>query len=42
MSEEMRKILDEAKSITGLVTYTDVVRLAVTTLVRRSRLEERA
>ena len=41
MSEEMRKTLDEAKEITGIATYTDIVRLAVTTLVRRAKLEEK-
>ena len=36
-----RDLFDEAKALSGITTYTDVVRHAVTTLVRRLRAESK-
>lgn len=39
LDEPTRKLFDEAKELSGITTYTDVVRHSVTTLVRRLRAE---
>ena len=41
VDEALRATLDEAKSLTGVQTYTDVFRLGLTTLVRKLKAEGR-